>query len=179
RDGRGVPRRHRALRQRVPAHRPPRDLQVRGPAARDGRDARERADRHPDRARGGRSAGSGAPPRSLIDRSAEVPMPLIAGVPAETAPGERRVALTPDAVKALVKDGIQVAVQAAAGHAAGFDDASYAAAGAKVSGAAEALSADLVLKVAAPSEAEIAGLREGGPYIGFLAPVHAPADATP
>ena len=76
---------------------------------------------------------------------------MIAGVPAETAPGERRVALTPDAVKALVKDGIQVAVQAGAGAAAGFDDASYAAAGAKMSGAAEALSADVVLKVAAPS----------------------------
>ena len=50
---------------------------------------------------------------------------MIAGIPAETAPGERRVALTPDAVKALVKDGIQVAVQSGAGASAGFDDAAY------------------------------------------------------
>ena len=61
---------------------------------------------------------------------------MIAGVPAETTPGERRVALTPDAVKALVKDGIQVAVQSGAGTSAGFDDASYASAGARVTGAA-------------------------------------------
>ena len=105
-------------------------------------------------------------------------MPLTAGVPAETAAGERRVALSPDAVKALVKDGIQVAVQSGAGAAAGFDDASYSAVGAKLSGAAEALSADLVLKVAPPSDAEIAALREGAIYIGFLRPLDAPAVAT-
>ncbi|MGH7336753.1 MAG: alanine dehydrogenase, partial [Myxococcota bacterium] len=46
-------------------------------------------------------------------------------MPAETANGERRVALTPDAVKALVKDGISVAVQAGAGAEAGFDDTDY------------------------------------------------------
>ena len=103
---------------------------------------------------------------------------MIAGIPAETAPGERRVALTPDAVKALVKDGITVVVQAGAGAAAGFDDESYTEAGARVSqGAAEALAADLVLKVAAPSEAEIAGMREGAVYIGFLRPLDAPAVA--
>jgi NAD(P) transhydrogenase subunit alpha len=103
---------------------------------------------------------------------------MIAGIPAETAPGERRVALTPDAVKALVKDGISVAVQAGAGAAAGFADASYTEAGARISaGAAEALAADLVLKVAPPSEAEIAALREGAAYIGFLRPLDEPAVA--
>src|SRR5262245_8591055 len=105
-------------------------------------------------------------------------MPLTAGIPAETAPGERRVALTPDAVKALVKDGIQVAVQAGAGDSAGFADADYAGAGARVSAsAAEPLAADLVLKVAPPSQAEIAALREGAAYIGFLRPLDAPAIA--
>ena len=64
----GCERSHRALRQRVPPHRSPRDLQVRGSAARDGRDARERADWHPDRARGGEAAGVGAQTRSLIHR---------------------------------------------------------------------------------------------------------------
>jgi NAD(P) transhydrogenase subunit alpha len=103
---------------------------------------------------------------------------VIAGIPAETAPGERRVALTPDAVKTLVKDGIQVVVQAGAGASAGFDDASYTAAGARVTaGAAEALAVDLVLKVAPPTEAEISALREGAVYIGFLRPLDAPAVA--
>jgi len=103
---------------------------------------------------------------------------LIAGVPAETAPGERRVALTPDAVRTLVRDGIEVVVQAGAGAAAGFDDASYGQAGARlVAGAEEALSADLVLKVQPPSAVEIAGLREGAAYVGFLRPLDAPAVA--
>jgi len=96
-------------------------------------------------------------------------------VPRETAAGERRVALTPDAVKALVKDGIQVAVQSGAGASAGFDDAAYTAAGARVTaGAGEALAADLVLKVAPPSESEIAAMREGAAYMGFLRPLDAP-----
>ena len=93
--------------------------------------------------------------------------------------GERRVALTPDAVKALVKDGIQVAVQAGAGAAAGFDDAAlHRGRRARVAGAAEALAADLVLKVgAARPKPEIAALREGAAYIGFLRPLDAPAVA--
>src|SRR5262245_20308969 len=103
---------------------------------------------------------------------------MIAGIPAETTPGERRVALTPDAVKTLVRDGIQVAVQSGAGSAAGFEDSHYTEAGARVSAdAAEALGADLVLKVAPPNEAEIAALREGAAYIGFLRPLDAPVVA--
>jgi len=100
---------------------------------------------------------------------------LIVGVPAETAPGERRVALAPDAVRALVRDGIEVRVQAGAGISAGFDDASYEQAGARIaSDAAEVLGADLVLKVQAPSEAEIGQLRQGAALIGFLRPLDAP-----
>jgi proton-translocating NAD(P)+ transhydrogenase subunit alpha len=100
---------------------------------------------------------------------------LIVGVPAETAPGERRVALAPDAVRALVRDGIEVRVQAGAGTSAGFDDASYEQAGARIaSDAAEVLGADLVLKVQAPSEAEIGQLRQGAALIGFLRPLDAP-----
>ncbi len=100
---------------------------------------------------------------------------MIVGVPAETAPGERRVALAPDAVRALVRDGIEVRVQAGAGISAGFDDASYEQAGARIaSDAAEVLGADLVLKVQAPSEAEIGQLRQGAALIGFLRPLDAP-----
>src|SRR5262249_27732705 len=128
----------------------------------------------PARAERGGAAPLGPPPRPLTGGETS----MIAGVPAETAPGERRVALTPDAVKALVKDGIQVAVQAGAGAAAGFADAQYSEAGARVApGAAESLAADLVLKVAPPSDAEIAALRDGAAYIGFLRPLDAPAVA--
>ena len=85
------------------------------------------------------------------------------------------MALAPDAVRALVQAKLEVAVQAGAGAAAGFDDASYTAAGARiVPGAEAALGADLVLKVAPPSDAELARLRAGAALIGFLRPFDAP-----
>jgi NAD(P) transhydrogenase subunit alpha len=103
---------------------------------------------------------------------------VLVGVPAESAPGERRVALAPDAVRTLVRDEISVVVQSGAGLAAGFDDASYEAVGARIAGdAAEALGADLVLKVQAPSEGEIAQLRQGAALVAFLRPLDDPATA--
>ena len=100
---------------------------------------------------------------------------MIIGIPAETAPGERRVALAPDAVRTLTRDEIEVVVQAGAGSAAGFDDASYEQAGARLSSdVGEILGSDLVLKVQAPSQEEVDGLREGAAYIGFLRPLDAP-----
>jgi NAD(P) transhydrogenase subunit alpha len=103
---------------------------------------------------------------------------LIVGVPAETAPGERRVALVPDAVKALCAAGFQVVVQSGAGQAAGFDDAAYTAAGARVGDRAAATSADLVVKVQPPRERpgghEVEELRSGSVLIGFLRPLDEP-----
>jgi NAD(P) transhydrogenase subunit alpha len=97
------------------------------------------------------------------------------GVPAETVAGERRVALAPDSVRLLTREEIEVVVQAGAGVAAGFDDASYEAAGARVSSdTGEVFGADLVVKVQAPSEVEISRLREGASFIGFLRPLDAP-----
>ena len=52
------------------------------------------------------------------------------GIPRESLAGERRVAATPDSVRKLVKSGFEVVVERDAGLAAGFDDASYAGAGA-------------------------------------------------
>ncbi len=93
------------------------------------------------------------------------------GVPRETAPGERRVALVPEAVARLVKAGHAVVVEAGAGVAAGFADAAYAAAGAQLSpGAAAPLAAELVLKVRRPSPAEAEELSEGAALAAFLAP---------
>src|SRR6202140_98224 len=57
---------------------------------------------------------------------------MIVGVPRETYPGERRVALVPIVIPALAKAGMEVIVEAGAGAAAGFPDAEYAAKGAKV-----------------------------------------------
>src|SRR5271169_6316843 len=57
---------------------------------------------------------------------------MIVGVPRETYPGERRVALVPIVIPALAKAGMEVIVEAGAGAAAGFPDAEYAAKGAKI-----------------------------------------------
>jgi NAD(P) transhydrogenase subunit alpha len=108
---------------------------------------------------------------------------LIVGVPAETAPGERRVALVPDAVKALAGGGIEIVVEAGAGSAAGFADAAYTAAGARVADRAAAFGADVVLKVQPPRELsggahEVDLLRSGAVLVGFLRPLDAPALAS-
>ena len=58
---------------------------------------------------------------------------MIVGVPRETFPGERRVALVPAAVPALAKAGLEVVVEAGAGAAAGYPDADYVARGARTS----------------------------------------------
>jgi len=103
---------------------------------------------------------------------------VIVGVPVEIAPGERRVALTPDAVKVLGALGLEVVVQAGAGLESGFDDAAYEAVGARIgSDAAAALAADLVLKVQPPLESEIGALREGAALIAFLRPLDEPQTA--
>jgi alanine dehydrogenase len=70
------------------------------------------------------------------------------GIPCETKDGERRVALTPDAVRTLAGDGHRVVVGAGAGARAGFADATFAAAGARVSTSpAEVFACELVVKV--------------------------------
>ena len=94
------------------------------------------------------------------------------GVPRETAPGERRVALVPESVPKLTALGLEVAVERGAGHAAAFTDEAYEAAGARL--VDDALDADLVVKVARPSTAEVAKLRNGAVLVGFLAPLTDP-----
>ena len=93
------------------------------------------------------------------------------GVPAETRPHERRVALVPDGVAKLTKAGCTVIVQRGAGTGAYLPDADFEAAGATIVGsAAEAFAADLVLKVQRPTAEEAALLREGTALVSFLAP---------
>lgn len=69
------------------------------------------------------------------------------GIPRESKPGERRVALLPDAVACLVAAGHEVRVAAGAGSGAGEADAAYATAGARIVAADEAWQAELVVKV--------------------------------
>lgn len=94
-------------------------------------------------------------------------------VPRETAPGERRVALVPDSVKRLVKQGFAIEVEPGAGSEAGFIDQAYLDAGATLARDAHAAlgAADLVLTVNAPSADQLAMIREGAALIGFLRPL--------
>jgi NAD(P) transhydrogenase subunit alpha len=91
-------------------------------------------------------------------------------VPKESAPGERRVALTPEAAGALVKIGLEVLIEAGAGAGAFHADAAYEQAGARIVPDAAALyrGADVVLKVQKPSFDEVDQMREGTVLISFL-----------
>ncbi len=103
-------------------------------------------------------------------------MPLVIGVPKETAAGEKRVASVPEVVEKLIKLGFAVAVQSGAGDAANCSDDSYRAAGAEVVGDAAALwaKADIVFKVAVPTAEEVGLMREGGVLVGFVWPAQNP-----
>jgi H+-translocating NAD(P) transhydrogenase subunit alpha len=93
------------------------------------------------------------------------------GVPKESAEGERRVALVPDAVSSLTKKDVEVVLEAGAGEGSGHPDSEYADAAASVSSADDAWGADVVVKVAIPALDEIRRLRSGQVLIGFLAPL--------
>jgi NAD(P) transhydrogenase subunit alpha len=103
---------------------------------------------------------------------------LIIGVPKETAPGERRVSLVPDALKPLRKADLEVVVERGAGEGAGFPDALYESAGARLGSAAEAWGADVVCKVQGPRPREggheVDSLREGAALIALLRPLDEP-----
>ena len=91
----------------------------------------------------------------------------------ESAPGERRVALVPESCKKLIQAGYEIAVQSSAGLAAGFSDQGYTDVGASLVGDLPSLlaSADIVLKVTAPTAAETAAMKAGAIYIGSLMPL--------
>ena len=95
------------------------------------------------------------------------------GVPAETAAGETRVAVTPETVKKLIAQGHAVRVQSGAGVRASVTDDAYAAAGAEICDAAAALASPLVLKVVAPSAEELSHMASGAALVGMLNPFDA------
>jgi NAD(P) transhydrogenase subunit alpha len=102
-------------------------------------------------------------------------MGMKAAVVKETAPGERRVALVPDAVAKMRPAGIEVLVERGAGEGAWLSDAAYADAGATILDAEELLeAADVILTVTKPPAATVSRLRAGQAVFGMLAPLTDP-----
>ena len=106
---------------------------------------------------------------------------MIAGVPKETFPGEKRVAQIPAGLPALAKAGIEVLVEAGAGEAAGFLDAAYQEKGARIAPNRDEVfeKADVLLQVRAGGAnpdvglADLKRMRPGQVLIGFLEPYSA------
>ena len=104
---------------------------------------------------------------------------MIVGVPRESYPGERRVAIVPAVLANLAKAGIQVTIEAGAGAAAGYPDAEYSEKGAKVVGTrAEVFAAaEIVVQVLChgsndrTGKADLPLLRRGQILVGFLRPL--------
>src|SRR5262245_45767166 len=93
-------------------------------------------------------------------------------VPAEQAPGEARVAASPETVKAYRRKGVDVAVETGAGRGSFIPDDQFAAAGATIAPNAEAAlrDADIVLTVRRPAAAKLAGLKKGAVIAGQMDP---------
>src|SRR5262249_61456103 len=90
----------------------------------------------------------------------------------DNAPGERRVALVPEAVPRLTQAGLEVLVEQGAGDRAWFPDSAYSEAGASILKTNDLYAAaDVLLMVTRPSEAELGKLRHGQTVGGMVAPV--------
>jgi len=96
----------------------------------------------------------------------------VIAVTKERRGGETRVAAVPETVKKLIAQGFAVVVEAGAGAAASYPDADYAAAGAEIAKTAKAAlaKADIVFKVRAPADEEIAALKSGAVVAALLNP---------
>jgi len=108
-------------------------------------------------------------------------MALTVGVPAESAPGERRVAMVPGAMSMLAKSGAQFVIEKGAGAEAGFPDAEYAEKGARIAATRQEVfeAADVIIQVRGPGAnpeagaADLALFRRGQIAIGFGEPLTA------
>ncbi len=95
---------------------------------------------------------------------------MVIGVVAETDPHETRVAASAETVKKFVGLGAEVTVERGAGVGAGIPDADFAAAGARLGSAADALGADIILKVRRPSGAELGQMKRGALVVATMDP---------
>jgi len=95
---------------------------------------------------------------------------MLIGITTETKAYEKRVAVTPDVASQLIKAGFEVCIQAGAGINSYFSDDRYTAAGVKLENEASKIyqTADVILKVNAPTDAEIAQMKKGAVLISFM-----------
>ena len=99
---------------------------------------------------------------------------MLIGVPRELLDNESRVAATPKTVQQILKLGFEVIVEHDAGFKASFEDQAFVAAGAKVGDAAQVWQADIIFKVNAPTDDEIALIKEGATLVSFIWPAQNP-----
>ena len=99
---------------------------------------------------------------------------MLIGVPRERLDNESRVAATPKTVQQILKLGFEVIVEHDAGFKASFEDQAFAAAGAKIGDAAQVWQADIIFKVNAPTDEEIALIKEGATLVSFIWPAQNP-----
>ncbi|ONF74002.1 hypothetical protein BXA16_23480 [Salmonella enterica subsp. enterica serovar Typhimurium] len=92
------------------------------------------------------------------------------GIPKERLPNETRVAATPKTVEQLLKLGFSVAIESGAGQLASFDDKAFAQAGADIVDGNAIWQSEIILKVNAPEEEEIALLNPGTTLVSFIWP---------
>lgn len=116
------------------------------------------------------SVGAEPVPRDVPEGAGTEPAggPMTIGIPRESVEGENRVSATPNTVSQLEKLGYEVLVERGAGVRASLTDAMYEEAGAHV--VDDAWSADIVLALNKPSDAEIAAMRPGAALITFIYP---------
>ena len=95
------------------------------------------------------------------------------GIPRESRDSETRVSATPETVKKYVAAGHQVLVERDAGLTAHFGNDAYEQAGASISDASQVFAAELILKVRAPSTAELTQIKAGTALAGMLDPFDA------
>jgi NAD(P) transhydrogenase subunit alpha len=99
---------------------------------------------------------------------------MIIGIPRESLPGETRIAATPQTVGQLIKLGYEVVVETGAGATSSFSDEAFTEAGADVGSAEQVWAADVLLKVNAPDNEEIAALHDGASLISLISPALKP-----
>ena len=99
---------------------------------------------------------------------------MLIGVPRELLDNESRLAATPKTVQQILKLGFEVIVEHYAGFKASFEDQAFAAVGAKIGDATQVWQADIIFKVNAPTDDEIALIKEGATLVSFIWPAQNP-----
>lgn len=97
-------------------------------------------------------------------------MPLVIGVPRETAPGEKRVAIVPEVVKKFKSLGADVCIERNAGAGSLFRDEDFGATNIATNSGEVFAQSRIIIKVQPPTEDEVRAMRPGSVLIGFLHP---------